>query len=71
MKIVTCFGGVFRLTDAEYEKMLRDTIKGDGFSLPASRCIGDLVENVTDLSEDRAEELLEELKAERKEKRGK
>jgi hypothetical protein len=69
MKIVTCFGGVYRLSDAQYRKMLNDTIADGGFELPGSRYLGDIVENVTDLTPGRAREMLDELVAERRARR--
>jgi len=66
MKLVTLLGGVFKLTDREYRKLLEDAIANDGcFEMPERRCIGEYIP-VTDLTADEAEELLERMNAKKR-----
>jgi hypothetical protein len=66
MKLVTCYGGVFRLTEAEYEKALRDIINGGECELPSNRYIGDIKGNFTDITGEEAKGMMEDLQEERR-----
>jgi len=65
MQLIVDFGMVYRLSDAKYRRFLRDVAKGDDSQVKAlcdyGKYLGSL-HNVTDLNQEEAISLLEDLK---------
>lgn len=63
MKLVMTFGAVYKLTNAEYREML-EFVKAQGClpELPRKRLVGVDCIQVTDMTAEEADELLDELK---------
>jgi len=61
MRYVTCMGGLWRLGERAYRRMLKDMVRGCVEDLNAyGKRLGD-AENVTDLHADEAEDILRDL----------
>lgn len=61
MRYVTCMGGLWRLSERSYRRMLKDVVKGCVEELDTyGKRLGD-AENVTDLHADEAEDILRDL----------
>lgn len=65
MKLVSVMGMVYRLTEREYEAMLKECIAKGEFKLPDHRCLGHCT-NVGDIDDRDARDMLAELKSERR-----
>ena len=62
MKYAICMGGLFKFTDSEYKRFLKEAATGGAWDLEAFGEMVDVnVPNVTDLSEEGAKELLKKL----------
>lgn len=62
MKLVSSYGEIYRISDREYRKQLRLIANGDGYDLEKARCIGVLDTDLTSLTQDEAQYMLEESK---------
>ena len=59
MKIVSCYGGLWKLSDKQYAKLLADVAAGETFNLDAyGRQFGQINLNAMDLDQALAKELL-------------
>ena len=59
MKIVSCYGGLWKLTDKRYKELLTDVAAGETFNLDAyGKQIGQINLNAMDLDAALAKELL-------------
>jgi len=66
-KLVTCMGFVYKLTEANYRKMLTAVKKDGSVDLDTlGKCIGIVTTDVTDLTSEEAVDLLNDLKEEKK-----
>ena len=61
MKYVTCYGGLWRLTNKQYKAMLTDIMAGPGIDLDHyGKNIGIIEVDVTDLTSEEARGYLQE-----------
>jgi len=57
MKLVTCFGGLYRLTNKQYREQLISVTEGNGFNAGVGTFVADCgaALNVTDITADDAQ----------------
>lgn len=62
MRVVTSYGGVYRITNSEYKAALRGIISGEGYQLDIKRYIGEMAVELANVDPDKATTLLREAK---------
>lgn len=64
MKLVPQYGGLWKLSERRWRRLLKSIIKGEGYDLDdlGVKLNAEIVEAPLDMTQDRAKELLEERK---------
>lgn len=62
-QLVKCMGGVWRLSDRAYKKVLKQIVNNEDFDLDKEgKFIGDFAKDVTDMDAEEAQMILDDLK---------
>lgn len=71
MRFVSCYGGLWRITEIEYLTMLGTIAEGREYQLPGSHQVSSLPPvDITDMTSEQAADLLEEYRSRRRATQG-